>query len=242
MFSVVIPTMQKSALLWPLLEVLQTHPDVDEILIVNNSDRDLDRDLPPKAKQIYQGPNLYVNPAWNLGAEAAQSKILAIANDDIEIDAELLSNVAATFRLDDTFGMIGPSREVVFERKRERYRTSRVWEVPAGYGVLFFMRREDYVPIPDPMLIYAGEYWLFWQQERPNLEFHGACLVTEMHTTSGATSFSRIKADDRTAYERAMAEIRGTKSWHSRARVALWLRERKRSLRRLRDVITKRDA
>lgn len=42
-FSVVIPTMQASPLLWPLLQSFQAHSLVDEILIVNNSDRPLDQ-------------------------------------------------------------------------------------------------------------------------------------------------------------------------------------------------------
>lgn len=219
MYSVIIPTMQGSPDLWPLLETFNQHALVDEILVINNSARALDYPLPPKARVIYEGPNIFVNPAWNLGAETARSDYLIIANDDIAFDGRLL-DLAAGSLTQGPVGMIGPSAATIYRYDNSnRYSTSRIWEVPGGYGVLMFLARSQYVPIPESMKIYAGEYWLFWNQHYPSLAFTGHPVSTEMHTTSGRAEFSQRKIDDTASYEAAMRDVLGTQPWHRRARM-----------------------
>ena len=209
--------MQGAEQLGDLLLKFDAHPLVAEILIINNSDSTLRWRMPPKAREIYRGPNLYVNPAWNLGAEHASSSLLAIVNDDIDFEPSLLDHVAEEFERRE-IGMLGPAAPVIFGGDRASgFRTEPVWEAPGGYGVMFFVRRDSYEPIPGSMRIYAGEYWLFWNQARPNRQFLGSRITTVMHTTSGRSEFSAVKQEDVRAYHAAMAEVRGTRSWHRHA-------------------------
>lgn len=50
------------------------------------------------------------------------------------------------------------------------------------------MRRASYVPVPDELLIWGGDDWLFYAQEdRRNLRLHGGRIATEMSTTVNST-------------------------------------------------------
>lgn len=233
MFSVIIPTMQASPLLWPLLQSFQAHSLVDEILIVNNSDRPLDQPVPAKTRVIYEGPNIYVNPAWNLGAEQAVSDYLIIANDDITLDPVLLDLVAEPLTKGNV-GLIGPSAATIYGYdQKTKFSLQRLSEVPGGYGVIMFVATSQYVPIPETMKIYAGEYWLFWNQPYPSLSFSGVTVETVMHTTSGRSEFSVQKDQDVRAYETAMASVLGSQPWHRRARAGIRWQGFQRRLKRL---------
>ena len=48
-----------------------------------------------KLRVLGQRTNIFVNPAWNLGAREAGCQLLAISNDDIAIEGELLDRAAA---------------------------------------------------------------------------------------------------------------------------------------------------
>ncbi|QNV39470.1 glycosyltransferase [Rothia amarae] len=172
MFSAIIPTMQGSSYLKPLLKIYENHNLIDEILIINNSNRKLEiSEKFSKLREIYHGENIYVNPAWNIGAEHAIAEYLLISNDDIIIEPELIDNIANSLKLNPTIGLLGAARETVYEPEHHScrdYSIYKVHEVPAGYGVLFALKRENYKHIPANMKIYAGEYWIFWNQDNYN--------------------------------------------------------------------------
>ncbi len=60
-FSVVIPTLQRSPDLHPLIEQCAAHPLVLEVLIINNSTDPLTSES-SKVRVIQQDENIYVNP------------------------------------------------------------------------------------------------------------------------------------------------------------------------------------
>ena len=67
--SVIIPTVQvKPKILNKLLAVLDKDDVVDEILLINNAQKEFIPIINIKKLKIYnQDKNLYVNPSWNYG-------------------------------------------------------------------------------------------------------------------------------------------------------------------------------
>ena len=84
-FSVVIPTLQRSDDLDAIVKQCAAHPLVFEVLVINNSPRPLVWES-AKVRVLQQERNIYVNPAWNLGAREARGEFLAIVNDDVRFD------------------------------------------------------------------------------------------------------------------------------------------------------------
>ena len=69
------------------------HPTVREVIVVNNHPDPLDFGR-ENVRVLQQERNIYVNPAWNLGAREARGKYLAILNDDVLFEPELLDAAA----------------------------------------------------------------------------------------------------------------------------------------------------
>ena len=65
-----------------------------------------------------------------------------------------------------------------------------------GLGTLMFMRKDAFVPIPEDLLIWCGDDWLFRHQEGRNLTFHGWQIRTPMSVTSGAPEFDHMGQRD----------------------------------------------
>jgi glycosyltransferase involved in cell wall biosynthesis len=81
--SVIIPTIQKNTkVLAKLANSLSADEVVDEILIINNIEKELKTNI-PKVKILQQEKNLYVNASWNLGISCIKNNIFLIINDDI---------------------------------------------------------------------------------------------------------------------------------------------------------------
>lgn len=198
MFSVIIPTLQQSDLLTPMVERYCAHPMVGEVLIVNNASRSL-LFAHPKVRVLQQVENIFVNPAWNLGAREARYPFLAIANDDLLFDTALFYKAEKWLRRPGV-GIIGP-HESCFKAEVG----SRPWVRPVygrrfAFGTLMFMRRERYVPIPERLKIWFGDDYLFNHQRHRNWVFGGHRIDTPMSVTSGRPEFSARQTDELAAY------------------------------------------
>lgn len=199
--SVVIPTLQLSPLLPDLIRTYDAHPRVGEILVVNNASHPLAIES-QKLRVLDQQANIFVNPAWNLGAREARHELLAISNDDIAIDGEILDRAAD--RLDSgNVGIIGGDlRPDGPPSGRPRF--SRVYRRPEGFGVLMFMETRSYAPIPEQLKIWQGDDYLFHQQRGHNYVFRGFRLDTPHHVSAGRAEFNAQKAADFALYMREL--------------------------------------
>ncbi|MBC9958186.1 glycosyltransferase family 2 protein [Yimella sp. cx-51] len=201
--SVVIPTMQKSPRLKALLQRLEGHPLVGEILIVNNSDRALDEEIEhdsfSKVRVIYRGPNLMVNPAWNLGASEAKFDKLVICNDDITFGPDFLS--AAMSKVSGRTGIVGPAASALrFGRDHGRALFVPADRATWGFGTFMAMATVNYRPIPEELKIWSGDDYLFDSQRGRNYWMYGLRLHTDMSTTSANPEFDERKHDDLRIY------------------------------------------
>ena len=219
-FSVIIPTLQRSDELHPLVEQCAAHPLVLEVLVINNAPEPLSWGS-PKVRVLQQAENIYVNPAWNLGAREARGKYLAIINDDIRFADEAFSLTATALRR-GWFGIVSPSRSCFFPRQTGSP-GFRLADTGSPFrGTFMAMRRLDYVPVPDDLLIWGGDDWLFMNQRRPNAVLVNTPFVTDMGTTSGSDEFRAMRVLER---ERTAAHLSGVhRWWHWPASALLHLR------------------
>lgn len=202
-FSVIIPTLQRAKELHELVEMCAAHPRVLELLVINNAPEPLAWDS-PKVRVLQQAENIYVNPAWNLGAREAQGKYLAVLNDDILFDPSLFDHVHRWLTLPG-IGIVGGGHHAGGELRRgvPPYILP-AYHRPDGFGIAMFMHRSRYEPIPESMRIWYGDDWLFYRQTRRNFTLYNAGIQTEMSVTSDAfaqTPLARADADAARAHD-----------------------------------------
>ncbi len=195
--SVIIPTMYKSSLLTDLIHQLNNSEQVLEIILIDNANKNGSMFTSiPKVKVFNQINNIYVNPSWNLGVTNALSDYVLICNDDLLFDLEILKKIQIL--LDKNIGLIGVSLK---NNETSKFLKIRVAKMRYdGYGTLMFLNKKNYKIIPDDLLVWSGDDYLFYAINKVNLEISGFYYKTEMATTSGLSPFNEIKIRDRKTY------------------------------------------
>lgn len=195
MFTAIVPTLQRSPYLMPLLDVLMRAELVAEIVLIDNATEPLLTTAHPKLDIVRPGRNLYVNPSWNLGAQRATQERLLIVNDDLVFPGPALSVLAD--RLDAGAGIVGLDLSCLSVDPDTADPGCRAAYVRRyGFGSLMALDRASYVPIPEDLLVWCGDDWLFRRQRRHNYVLTGVPIRTRMGTTSTAPEFAAIKARD----------------------------------------------
>lgn len=189
-FSVVIPTLQRAPELKPLVHECAEHPLVLEVLVINNSPVPL-RWPSPKVRVLQQAENIFVNPAWNLGAREARGDLLAILNDDISFDVSMFEDVSRVLGTSGV-GIVGPHASCYSGREGGSFHIRPALEPGPFFGTCIFLRREDYVNIPEDMPIWGGDDWLFFHSRGMPMEFRGVSMRTDMSTTTRSPEFQAL--------------------------------------------------
>lgn len=219
-FSVVIPTLQKSNRLDEIISICATHSLVLEVIVINNAPRSLTWES-SKVRILQQEQNIFVNPAWNLGAHKARGEYLAIVNDDVLFDPNALTYAAKILQR-GWYGIVGPDRST-FTRPMPlspSHRLARGSGTIFGFGTFMCMRRADYVPIPEELKIWGGDDWLILNQRRPPAALLGIPFTTEMGTSSGSPEIQALRAAEQASADRLLAPLHGTRWWHGLVRWA----------------------
>lgn len=198
MYSVIIPTIQRSDLLVPMLERYVADPVVGEVVIVNNAQVPLDLDS-PKVRVLQQEENIFVNPAWNLGVAASRFPLLAIANDDLLFDSSILARAAELLRRPGV-ALVGPDSSCFGASPDEALAFRPAYQRQHGFGTLMLMRRERYIQIPEELRIWFGDDYLFNHQRRRNWLFKGLRIETPMGVSSSRPEFLVKFEAERAAY------------------------------------------
>lgn len=188
-----------------LLENLYQDPMVEEIILINNCSLSYKIPVIPlnnKLLIVSRGRNLYVNPSWNLGVELSTQDYIAILNDDIIISDKLFTGVC---QLDfDTIGILGACHPMIEETDNPTRFSIASFEIlgarirPWGFGIFMAMKKSNYVKIPEEMLIWCGDDYLFHNIARNGKinTLLGAPIKTKMSATSDDKSFDEIKDRD----------------------------------------------
>ena len=177
MYSVVIPTMWKSSRTADLLKKYNDCNLVNEILIIDNDPSScVDLSNIRKAKKIYSGENIYVNPSWNFGVRMSSCEKIIISNDDISFDVdELLS-----FMLDKS-GVFGMHYSGINSDKKVELDLIDGDCIGSGWGCLIFLEKSQYKEIPNSLKVLYGDNWISANSKNPKSIV--ANLFTEHSTT-----------------------------------------------------------
>jgi len=206
-FSIIIPTLfRRPDILNTLLDILYQDIHIHEVILIDNTDKsktysDFVVDN-PKLRVHKENKNLYVNPSWNLGVSMATQDYIAILNDDITIPSNLFWGLA---QLDlDNMGIVGAFQPYISQvEKPEKFvidelalfiLNQRTW----GFGILMVMNKNNYIPIPEDMLVWCGDDYIFHQtvsKGRVNYGL-GCSIQTKMSATSDDSIFDSIKIRD----------------------------------------------
>lgn len=204
-----MPTMWRNNKTIRLLDSLNLDPNISEIILIDNDVKSKNIDLSKfsKVKYIPQTENIYVNPAWNLGISLCKSEIICISNDDIYFD----SNVVTQFVLDNSqdlgsFGLNMHTRNgssIGNISKKELMTRSEISNaiVGSGFGMLMFVKKSNWKPIPEELKIWYGDNWIANTHGRAFiLSMYGSNLEVDRHTTAGSKELKKITMEDSKAW------------------------------------------
>lgn len=202
MYSVIIPTLWKCERLKETLKELDSHPLVGEILLFDNTDNQIPITDLPKLNHILEGKNTYVTAPWNKGVRMAKYDKLLVLNDDNWMDWVILDALYDT--IDESIGLIGMDEdnhslvevngEVGLEPVNHRN---------GGYGCVLFVHKNSWVPIPEEMMIWGQDDWLFVKNRNYgkqnykliNFPIYGEVSLT-IESLSNNIEISQIKKND----------------------------------------------
>ena len=185
-FSVIIPTMWCSDLIFKLLDSLNDSPFVGEIILIDNdkSKRPPQITSTSKLRIIEQEENIFVNPAWNLGVELSNYPNICISNDDLVWNVQLLPLIFQNIHL----GIIGQATSNYYDECGE-IKIEPITERNWGWGCCFFIEKLKWISIPTQFKIACGDDWLI--SKIPAYQIIGTPIETEPHPWSVSRTASK---------------------------------------------------
>lgn len=167
MISYIVPTMWFYEPFLDFVEQLVKVPEIKEVIIINNDvKRTPSHPVLDHSKVILCNcsENIYVNPSWNLGVKLSSAEKICIANDDIIVDLKLFP-IADDF-VTPQVGLLGisPGRPEFGQQPLVNGSIDILpWnrEHTFGFGSLFFLHKNNWIDIPNELLVYYGDNWIF---------------------------------------------------------------------------------
>lgn len=230
LLSVVIPTMWRSESFLDMLEMIVNCKHVDEIIIIDNEKESTpDHEVLNNSKIVFykSNSNLFVNPSWNLGAKLAKNDLLCFCQDDIVFDTRVFEKTISLYETNHDVGVVGSlvsyAHEESYEDKYYEFyadgkidfvsnRESDINKRPpsTGCGNLFFVKKCDWIHIPEKIKIFHGEVllWNHYNEIKENYIITNFDIKTKWHTTwnylheTQADSFSQIQNNDQVECEK----------------------------------------
>lgn len=200
-FSIIIPTLWKSERIYKLIDDLEACTEVDEIILIDNAN-----EYKMHVKKTYEkirlvsfDENIFVNPAWNLGVSLAKNSNIGVLNDDINFNTDIFLFIKD--HIDK--GIIGQccsnydpiDRNLPYEIEIPPFR-------PSGWGCMFFLKKENYLPIPDNLLIACGDDYLFSRVKGGAYNVKNLRVDTRISSTSLLPQFYKIQEEDIKNYKK----------------------------------------
>lgn len=196
--SVVIPTLWRSDCTVGLVECLLKWEHLEQLIIIDNAPQKRPKhDCWGACVMVEQSQNIFVNPAWNLGAQMATGKFLAICNDDILFNPDDLSPALFQLRRNEVIGLhkdsiLNPSLIGTPEIESGFY-------LGFGWGCLMLMRRDTYTPIPRTIRVWYGDDWLVHSiRKKSSLKIKVQGMLS---VSAGDKAFNSIKEEDKKQFD-----------------------------------------
>lgn len=217
MISVIVPTMWKPEHMLKMLPMLDNHPLIGEIILIDNDAAKTNHDLLNQLTKLSYhkfDENIFVNPAWNFGAKIAKYDKLFIVNDDVLINIVQLDQIYDQITSDK--GMIGFSFLSYCTYTLEAFDSlcnsgfgdtitidpidPREYPKSSGmphpfYGSAFFVHKNSYFSIPEEFKIYYGDLYIYLsnlKNARPNYVIEDGLVMTEYSSTVSSMSLQQI--------------------------------------------------
>lgn len=194
--SVIIPTMWRSHFTENLVQTLLDADQVKEVIIIDNASQSRPRTFKiGRKKLIYVGlsENIYVNPAWNLGANIAKGEYICFCNDDIDFNPQSLFTDSFLAQIKSkTYGIARESYELDTEPP-EPILHNRV-RITQNWGSLLILKRSRYVPIPEDLKVWHGDSWIM--QRCGSARSFITRIKEQRSTTASSPEFEQIKSSD----------------------------------------------
>lgn len=200
MITVVVPTMWRGREINIMLPQLNDHPLVGEIILIDNAPDDRVKETCElsKIKYVSFGKNIYVNPAWNYGWENAKYDKLLFINDDVVFSIALVD--AMYDKINETNGMISLDPVVVHNsitggsslvtnRRAEHIKFETRIKLRHKAAIVFAIHKSSYTKIPEELLIYYGDSFLFRMCQKNN-RHNITAMELEARTIMSSTSAS----------------------------------------------------
>jgi len=204
-YTVIIPTMYFHNLeMGIMLDRYEDCPHIEKVLIINNTNDKSVYFKHPKALVINIGSNIFVNPAWRVGALLAETKRIVLANDDIIIKGDLNKLFEQVSNISLKNKVIGAS--INCYRKKGLYEGSIVIEknpsprMNYGFGVFMFVEKDTFlsVKIPKEIKVWYGDKILF--KKLAAYSFKGVEIVTEFGGTSHKINLAGFAQKEKEIY------------------------------------------
>lgn len=183
MISIIVPTMWRYE---PFCNFLSTMVELDvvgEVILINN-DITKTPNHPvlqhPKLVVKNYPSNIYVNPAWNIGAEAARFEHLCFLNDDVIVDLKVFVECDRFLRdkletervgyISICPGLPQLTQPLVTDGTIQIVPFDKTWHgaMDWGAGSLFFVHKKYWIPIPDGIDVFCGDLWVWDSQHYLN--------------------------------------------------------------------------
>ena len=200
-WSVIIPTLWIPKSFPLLITELLNADNVLEIIIVSNAT------IPHKLKNtiknsekltvLHQQRNIYVNPAWNIGVKQAQSRYIALCNDDILFRMRDLHHLNSH---DLAHTIIGCSRKSFSKDTCFSEHLECGHYIGQGWGCLLLFEKTNYPPIPESLKIWCGDEWLALYFR--SIKSINICIETAMSESTNIKQLHEIAQSDLLQWKR----------------------------------------
>jgi hypothetical protein len=218
MISVIVPTMWRYTPFLSFLADLVKVDVVGEVIIINNDINytpNVNVLVHPKIKLVNCSRNIYVNPAWNLGARLSQFDKLCFLNDDISVDLKLFYKIDEFLTSDvGTIGIVEGNTAMGQPPFVDGTIDFVQWtgQFMYGFGTLFFVHKSNWIPIPDGLKVYYGDNWVFDSQlfsnKKNNYMITNTLVHHEHSQTSKSLSISEFYEPETMIFNEAIAKLK----------------------------------
>lgn len=218
MISVIVPTMWKPEHMLKMLPMLDDHPLIGEIILIDNNTSKTNQEflntLTKLSYHKFEQGNIYVNPAWNYGAKVAKHDKLFIINDDVLINLANLQQVYDSITADkgmigysflsyctytiDMFGYFcnsGFGAEFTIDPINPTMYPKSSGMPHPFYGSGYFIHKDSYYQIPEEFKIYYGDLYIYWSNIKngnANYVIEDGLVMTEYSSTVSSSSLQQI--------------------------------------------------
>jgi len=222
MISVIIPTMWRPPHLSVMLPMLDRNPLIGEIILVDNDIKKTNHKLLEKISKLryysFTEGNIFVNPAWNCGADVSKYDKLFFLNDDCVVNLVSLRKIYDMILPEN--GILGFSEHSYCNYELDCYNLLAsagygsniiIKEINPGeykkmsgmphfyYGSAMFMHKKNYHVIPDNLKVYFGDLVIYLSNLKNglfNYMIHNGLIMSKPSYTVSTVTKDILKQDN----------------------------------------------